>query len=50
MEEALFPVQKNGRVGFINKAGQIVIDFELMKLHFSQKELLAFILRIEKAV
>ena len=28
MEEDLFHVQKNGKVGFINKAGQVVIDFE----------------------
>ena len=28
MQETLFHVQKNGKVGFINKAGQVVIDFE----------------------
>jgi hypothetical protein len=28
MEETLFLVQKNGKVGFINKAGQIIIDLE----------------------
>jgi hypothetical protein len=28
MEEALFQVQKNGKVGFINNRGQVVIDFE----------------------
>jgi len=28
MQEALFHVQKNGKVGFINKTGQVVIDFE----------------------
>jgi hypothetical protein len=28
MEEALFQVQKKGKVGFINNSGQVVIDFE----------------------
>jgi hypothetical protein len=28
MEEALFQVQKNGKVGFINNRGQVVINFE----------------------
>ena len=28
MEEALFQVQRNNKVGFINEAGQVIIDFE----------------------
>jgi hypothetical protein len=37
MKDALFHVQKNGKVGFINKKGQVIIDFEFDGAsHFSE--------------